>query len=230
MAKEPQMQITDETLMALADGELPAGQARLVQAAVDADPALQDRLRLFTETRRLLQADGAATAVSERDDALAARIRQSASAAPPPPAANMNRRPLAVLAASLAAAAIGLGWWWQAGGPMTDLPSSHLAALTSLPSGETDELEDGQSLTLIASYRDPAGTLCREYETRSGTSMTIRIACRTGEGWQARFAENVTASEGYVPATGEIASLDAFLSDAALGSPLSAEEERLALE
>ncbi|PHQ67470.1 MAG: hypothetical protein COB97_10530 [Paracoccus sp.] len=234
MSKDPQMQITDETLMALADKQLPADRADRVRAAVNADPALQERLHLFTETRRVLQQEATASSTRATDDALIARIRQATGAqhtAPVPPVpANENRRPLTALAAGLAAAVIGLGWWWQAGGPGMDLPSDHLAALTSLPSGETGNLGNGQELTMIASYRARTGELCREYETRAGTDMSIRIACRTESGWQARYAETITASDGYVPASGEIASLDAFLADAGLGAPLTPEEERKALE
>lgn len=225
------MQMTDETLMALADQELPADLAREVQAAVDADPALQARLRLFVETRRLLQDGAAAPADTDRDAALIAKIRQASSVMPSPPrAANINRRPLAALAASLAVAVIGAGWWWQAGGPRLDLPASHLPALASLPSGETGDLPGGESITLIASYDAPGGELCREYETRAGASLTVRIACRHDGDWQLRFAERITASEGYVPASGEIAALDAFLADQDFGAPLSPDEERNSLE
>lgn len=48
------MQIDDETLMALADGELDPVRARALRQAVAADPALQARLHRFEETRRLL--------------------------------------------------------------------------------------------------------------------------------------------------------------------------------
>lgn len=246
MAETPQTEITDETLMALADGELPDDEARQVGMAVERDADLQARLRIFTETRDLLRA-GAATgsvpgAPGAARDPLIARIRAATAAAtvaapagagmapaPPPPAANLDRRPLVALAASLALAVVGLGWWWQSGGPQAALPPTHLAALDSLASGETQALPDGPSLTMIASYLGGAGDLCREYETRSGNTVTIRIACRADGGWDARFAEEITASNGYLPATGEIAALDAFLADAGIGPPLTPEEERAAL-
>ncbi|MDN3713648.1 zf-HC2 domain-containing protein [Paracoccus cavernae] len=48
------MSISDETLMAYADGELDQAEAAAVEAALAADPGLQARLRPFSETRRLL--------------------------------------------------------------------------------------------------------------------------------------------------------------------------------
>ncbi|MFD2813518.1 hypothetical protein ACFSYD_01240 [Paracoccus aerius] len=73
------MQIDDETLMALADGELDQAEAARVSAAVARDPEAQARLRLFTETRaRLKILASAAPAPSDKD--LIARIRAASSA------------------------------------------------------------------------------------------------------------------------------------------------------
>ncbi|SIS55497.1 Anti sigma-E protein RseA, N-terminal domain [Paracoccus saliphilus] len=236
MAKEPQMQITDETLMALADGELSSDVAERVMAAVEADSELQARLRRFTETRRLLREEAARPQPSPRDAALIARITAATQTKPAPPEeqrgsapANLNRRPLAALAAAMAAAVIGLGWWWGYGGPESSLPKAHLTALDSLMSGESSELPDGQDLTMIASYRTGAGELCREFETHSGTEMTVVVACREGEGWSQRFATDIEAAEGYVPASGDLEALDKFLAETEAGAPLTPAEETTAL-
>lgn len=236
MAKEPQMQITDETLMALADGELSSDVAERVMAAVEADSELQARLRRFTETRRLLREEAARPQPSPRDAALIAQITAATQTKPAPTEeqrgsvpANLNRRPLAALAAAMTAAVIGLGWWWGYGGPESSLPEAQLAALDGLMSGESSDLPDGQDLTMIASYRTGTGELCREFETHSGTEMTVVVACREGEGWSRRFATDIEAAEGYVPASGDLEELDKFLAETEAGTPLTPAEEATAL-
>jgi anti-sigma factor RsiW len=48
--------LTDETLMAFADGELPLAQRIQVERAVAADPEAQARIAMFRETAALLRA------------------------------------------------------------------------------------------------------------------------------------------------------------------------------
>ncbi|MBC9247946.1 hypothetical protein H4P12_14800 [Paracoccus sp. 11-3] len=230
------MQIDDQTLMALADGELDAATAAKVTATVNADPALQARLRMFTETRTRLQADIPAPQPTAKDADLAAMIRatqaasDTAAKAPPPPAqpANINRRPLMAIAAALALAVVGLGWWQNGEPAQSGFGAGQLAALESLPSGQTQRLEDGRDLTMVASYQNGDGEFCREYET-FGEAAQIVVACRGSDGWAERFAVSIQEEVGYVPATGEIAELDQFLNQSGMGQPLSPEEEAAAL-
>ena len=227
------MQIDDQTLMALADGELDAASAARITAVVKTDPALQARLRMFTETRTRL-ASTATPQPSAKDADLIAMIRAAqAGSAPdtmPPPAqpANINRRPLMAIAAAAALAVVGLGWW-QSGGPEATGPgAAQTAALDSLPSGQTLRLDDGRDLTMIASYRDGDGAFCREYET-FGDDAQVVVACRDADGWAERFAIGIKQDPGYVPATGDIAELDQFLQRSGMGEPLSPQDEATAL-
>lgn len=226
------MQIADETLMAFADGELDAASAREVEAAVAADPALQVRLRVFSETREVLREAASAPLPASGDAALIARIRAASRPANPewstPAPANLNRRPLAAIAAALTAAAIGIGWW-QFGGPQTGAAGNDLATLGRLPSGEVQTFPDGESLVVIASYITSDETLCREYETRSGKDASLNVACHQDGAWKLRFALSMSEAEGYVPASGEIDALDAFLAETGMGMPLTPEEEEEAL-
>lgn len=230
------MQIDDETLMALADGELDQAAAARVSAAIADDPEAQARLRRFTETRARLRALTAETQAALSDDALIGRIR-AASLAPQAASvvatsarapANTNRAPLVALAAALAAAVIGIGWWQMGSGP-AGLPQAEFAALDRLPSGEAVTLDDGRELTVIASYRTAAGDFCREYETVQGTALTVGVACRQDGAWQQQFASDLTATEGYVPASGDIAALDDWLAQTGAGEPLTLEDEAAAL-
>ncbi|MDO5368956.1 anti-sigma factor [Paracoccus sp. (in: a-proteobacteria)] len=227
------MQITDEILMAFVDDELEARQSREVRAALARDPRLQARLRVFTKTRRVLR-DAAASPHPLADDAaLIVRVRAAGTApaatpfprppsVPPPP--NHNRRPLGAIAAALAAAVVGL-CLWQWGGPAPGLSEAQLAALNGLASGESRGLPGGESVVMIASFLMAGETLCREYETRSAGTATLMIACREDDGWSRRFTMSMTEAEGYVPASGGIEALDAFLAESAAGAPLGPEEE-----
>lgn len=230
------MQIDDETLMALADGELDRAEAARISAAIADDPQAQARLRRFTETRARLRALSGEGPGGQADNALIARIR-AASLAPqapqaptpaPAPAANANRAPWAALAAALTAAVVGLGWW-QMGGAPDGLPQGEIAALDSLPSGQATVLEDGRDLTVIASYRTTEGAFCREYETAQDASLTVSLACRDGDTWQRQFASDMTPTDGYVPASGDIAALDDWLAQTGAGDPLTPEDEAAAL-
>ncbi|MDQ1900956.1 hypothetical protein RAH32_10930 [Paracoccus sp. WLY502] len=231
------MRIDDETLMALADGELDRAEAARVSAAIADDPEAQSRLRRFTETRARLKAlSAAASHPASADDPLIARIRaasvpaQALADAPVQATApaNRNRAPLAALAAALTVVVVGLGWW-QMGGPASGLPEAEVAALDSLPSGQAVLLEDGRDLTMIASYRTAEGVFCREYETARDTALTVSVACRDGDRWQQQFASDLTTADGYVPASGDIAALDAWLADTGAGDPLTPEDEAAAL-
>ncbi|MDF3856420.1 hypothetical protein ACDP63_23200 [Paracoccus sp. P2] len=235
------MQIDDETLMALADGELEPGRAEAVRRAVAADPELQRRLHRFAETRRLL---GTLRTGAAGEDPLAGMIRAAASAAPEPapqaapcppapapraPAANLNRSPWLALAASAALAVLGLGWWEWSGRGGEGLPGAELAALDELPSGEVRVLADGTEISMIASFQLPEGQLCREYETARERMLRIVLACRDAEGWQARFAARSEADGAdYRPASGP-ESIEATLAALDAGEPLTPEDEALAL-
>lgn len=229
------MPIDDETLMALADGELDPEEAAHLSAAIADDPRTQARLRRFSETRARLSAMRADGPAAPADDALIARIR-AASVAPLAPAgsaaapvpANRDRAPLAAIAAALTAAVVGLGWW-QMGGPATDLPAAQVSALDTLPSGQAAILGDGADLTMIASYRIADGTLCREYETVRDAAVSIGVACRANGAWQRRFASDTSLADGYVPASGDIAALDDWLAQTGAGDPLTPEDEAAAL-
>lgn len=227
------MQISDETLMALADGELDQQTARQLRDAVAADPELSARYRRFVRTRQVMaEAARAGAPPTPADDPLAAMIR--AASAQPQPAmrvpqpANLNRRPLLAAAASLAIAAVGLGWWGLSTRVPDGLPASELAALEGLPSGESQVLEEGVTLTMIASYQAAQGGLCREYETERGGDTRTVLACRDNGAWGKQFAQTAARAEGYQPASGD-GSIDAALERIGAGTPLTPEQEAAAL-
>ncbi|WBU62105.1 hypothetical protein [Paracoccus albus] len=219
------MQIDDETLMALADGELDPLRAEAVRAAVASDSGLQQRLHRFQETRRLL---AGMKVIAAEEDPLAAHIR--ATAAPKAPAgtatpANLNRRPL-LAAACAAILALGLGWWWL-DQPQDGFSAAEIAALESLPSGEAQRFDDDSDLVMIASFLTVGGEFCREYEISQPRTVRVVLACESEDGWQQRFAStSETGDDSYRPASGAETIDDALEEIGAAGVMTTAEEAR----
>jgi hypothetical protein len=243
------MPITDEMLMAYADGELSPADMALVDEAMASDESLAERVAIFADTRRTVKQVLTAAPAPVSDD-LVARVRQiAAAAAAPAPAESAKvidlasrRRPAALWQMGIAASvalAVGLtGGWFAAG--TGSAPSGAelaslgdpavLAAVAQLPSGSTTSLANGGELEAIASFRAADGALCREYafEPTSGTGY-VAIACHAADTWDLRFAvAHGTTAEGYTPAS-SLETLDAFLMATEAGQPLSLQDEAAAL-
>ncbi|MGL5114409.1 MAG: hypothetical protein ACRC7C_03705, partial [Beijerinckiaceae bacterium] len=69
--------VTDEMLMALADGELPMAEANELRSLIGVDPDLAERFALFAETAALLAPDSAADAAEVPDHLRAAVLRMA---------------------------------------------------------------------------------------------------------------------------------------------------------
>lgn len=227
------MQISDETLMALADGELAPELAREVSAAVDRDPALAARLGQFTQSRQVLRDWGAQVDPPLVDPAVEAMIRAASAPQAKSGPANLNRRPLAAVAAALALAVVGLGLYAGLGdGGADGGRDAQMAALDRLPSGESQALGDGSELVVIASYRNGVGEFCREYELHGGPDgPRLHLAChQDGTGWDERFSIALSGQDGgFVPASGQVEALDDFLRETGAGAPMTDAEEQSAL-
>jgi anti-sigma factor RsiW len=97
-------------LVAYVDGELDVARAQEVEAALDLDPELRSRVRIFRETSRVLRT---ALGGSSRE-AVSPRLAKALDR--PRPGVGGGRRRLAVpLAASLAALTVGLGGGYVTG-------------------------------------------------------------------------------------------------------------------
>ena len=243
---------TDEVLMAYADGELDAQTRRQVDDAIKRDARLAERVELFVKTRALLAGTLGTANVSVPGD-LEARVRQMAGAAEAEDAAGADVVPFAPrsalvrtpsaprfilpIAASLALVAGGVLGYMAAGQPerATGIDIAGLAgeriveALNTSPSGKTIELGREARFEAIATYRDGANALCREFEVSAGGASHVAVACQGDGTWQLRFAASQTDAGGaFVPAS-SMEALDAFLGASGAGTPLSADEEREAL-
>lgn len=246
-------EITDEMLMAYADGELDAATRARVEGALVEDTALAARLKVFTATRAALGALGRHDAASigmppGLQAALRAKIEGAAAAgAAPAPATPADRvvpfqpRPArsvplwtGALAASLALA-VGLGGGLLlgsgsgsggAGGPQG---AALRAALDSVASGDTQSLADGSTLTVIATFVSAQGAICREYEVaRPAGVHSVEVACDDGTGWEPQLMVALGGAEGYAPASAPDL-LELYFEQSDAGAPLDPAAERAAL-
>lgn len=231
-------EIEDEMLMAYADGELDTETAALVEAAMEQDAALAERLGAFLSTRSaLMAAFDPAPPVSPQ---LEAAVRAMAAPAPQVVALSARRAaraawvPAAVAACLALAVGLGAGWGLRGpaapgGAPQLALADGAAAALAALPSGQSADMADGQRLTILASFEDAAGTFCREIAQDGAGGSVLAVACKAGPAWELRFALAAgTGGDAYRPASAPEA-LDAWLDATGAGSPLPPEAEASAL-
>ncbi len=120
-------------------------------------------------------------------------------------------------------------------GPVSDRSPAH-TALTDLASGETQLLADGVELYMLASFANPAGGYCREFEVIQDQSSDaeIGLACKTPDAdlWTVTVASALTVdqtAEVFVPASGaDLAPITAYLDEIGAGEVLSREAEEQA--
>ena len=243
----------DETLMAFADGELDDAAAAEVEAAVNADPALAERIALFAESRALardaflprLDEPVPASLRAAVEAAIAEQERSGGTVVPlprrRPAAANQNRprwsRFAMAAAASVAIVAAGLGGYLAGSGGDADGQQVALIAvpgiadaLSTVASGEETELAGGTgSFRAVSSFVDGADRLCREFEYSATDGAYVAIACREATDWSLAFAMGTGGNTGgYAPAS-SLETLDSYLMAIEAGQPLSPEEEAAAL-
>ncbi len=246
---------SDETLMAYADGELDAETMAAVEAAMQSDPVIADRVALFDLSRQRL-ADGlgepepvsaellaSVKALADKHNAKAQdpKTPETSVVAFPTPAARARTQPrwqlpLAASIALLVGLSLGPLLPWPDNNDtqqiaLTGLDTPGLAtALATIPSGEEIALADGSSLRPIASFQDGGGTLCREFELDQASGETlVSVACHQEGSWSLRFAVAAGQNDdGYAPAS-SLDALDGYLTAIEAGAPLSVEAEADAL-
>jgi anti-sigma factor RsiW len=248
----------DEMLMRFADGELDAEEMAVIEKAMETDDNLVARVAMFIETKAQAQAalkplldepvpeklkaavEGMIAAKRAEDAKAAAKpatvVPFEARKAAARPAARQWTLPLA---ASIAAVIGGLAGYWAAGGSAPQPGGLSVAgvvdgaigeALETVPAGQELALADGGRFRAIATFRDDADDICREFELDSADRSTVvSVACNSDGAWRVSFAVAAPGDTGgYAPASSTEA-LDAYLSAIEAGEPLSAEDEADAL-
>lgn len=189
------MTVTPEELAAFADGELESVRYAEIAAAVAADPALAEQLRVHRALKQRLDAHFAPILDEPVPDALAALLRPAPAAAEVIDFAAAREKRTRTLPR----------WTWFAGPAL----AASLALAVVLPrGGEGAYAEgalasalDGQLVAsqavdaptrILLSFRDQAGAYCRAFtgEAQSG------IACRDGDGWKLQVEGEGAAAQG----------------------------------
>jgi anti-sigma-K factor RskA len=250
--------LTDEILMAFADGELDETVRRAVEEAMAHDSELRQRVAGYVRSRRLAQ-----TALSTDDylavpSALRAHVMRQVSAAEKPSesaetatkqisrenssAVFARSRPtqyMLPLAASVAALAIGIGMFFAGRWTGSDefasqslvarLASPQVqAALSTTASGQPQSVEAGQ-MRVIATYKSGSGALCREFTLQDASGKANAVACRSKSDWNITFAlVEPTQASGYSPADGGNL-ISSYLQGLNAGDPLEPSLEKKAL-
>ena len=250
-----ELNFSDETLMAFADGELDGETRIAVETAMTRDPAIAERIAQFTESRARAKAALGPLLDEPVPDALRERVAamvEAGSAETAREAADEDKGRVITFVARRAprfalplAASVALVVGAVAGyvaAPSIDDRASELAvagfdrpgiagALDTVASGVQTALGDaGDRLRAISTYRNSAGALCREFEVDHADRTTVvAVACRADRNWAVQFAVVAGQAEsGYAPAS-SLEALDAYLRAADADTPMSLEEEAAAL-
>jgi hypothetical protein len=204
------MTISDETLMAYADGELDAAARAGVEAAMQEDAEIGKRIARHRALREAMQvaysgvleepvpdrliaaARGRSTAAQSNADAPQSTIidlSQAREAARRRNAAPSRRWQPAALAASLLLG-LGLGflaWHGSSGALIQSRAGGGLIASAALGEALSTQLSDDRSGQRIAitglSFRNKSGAYCRTF-TLTGTDASSGLACREGSDWR----------------------------------------------
>ncbi|HSO46490.1 MAG TPA: hypothetical protein VLQ68_01045 [Rhizobiaceae bacterium] len=234
--------VTDEMLMAYADGELTAAGRRSVEKALEHDPALARQLAIYAEVGRLsrdaVKEDPAWQPSARLSELVAGRIAASQRAEK----AGKTRGGARIAWPSLAAASLFLaglaaGYYGDRflgeprSGEIALLQSPDITgALSQVPMGRERRLEKAGEFRAVLSFRNAEGSLCREFELHAASGNAIvAVACNDGGSWQTRFAAQMSAGGGqYTPAS-SMEALSAWLGATGAGAPLSETEEAAAL-
>lgn len=241
----------DETLMAFADGELDDATAQRLEAALEHDEALAERLAVFLDTRMAIASAMQPLINEPVPEALTASVRRMAEEAEAHKADNVvafrSRQPAAPvavrqqwlmpIAASILAVVTGVGGFMAGRGSLEADASFETVlanALDRQPSGADTALGSATDLHVVSTFTDGGGVLCREYELKRRDETTASVACRIDGGWVTRLAlsspsgEGATG-EGYEPAAAQEV-IDAYLVSIEAGQPLDADAEKAMLE
>jgi len=225
------MIITDEMLIAYLGGKLSETDRLAVEAAVEADASVAERLRRHREvgamiqdaisaggrsTRRRTAAETPAPVVSLAD---ARKTREASPPSKPAPAVK-DRKPIDPRwGALIAGVVVGMTLGLFAPRPTQQLVDGDLYARAALASTLerrlTSEQKAGAPVRIVATFRSPEGAWCRSFESEVGLSG---IACRSRDGWRVLLAE-IGAGQ---PSPGQVATI----ANLRLGKPVDAAAER----
>lgn len=188
------MEITEEQLMAYADGALDAQQRSIVEQALAAQPELGARL---LQRHRALR-----TSLSNAyDPVLMEAIPARLLAAKHPerkPGRTVRSWASPVWLAAAASVLLGVALGWRLprgdGGQLLQMRPGSMVAQGSLAAALSTQLAARQTgsepIHVGISYRDRQGNYCRTFSTTGARSLA-GLACRTPDSWQVQMLSTV---------------------------------------
>lgn len=237
------MNITDEVLMAYADGELDAAASAEVEAALAADPALAERVQEHRALRAQLQsafdpvleesvpdhliAAAKASVQAKRTVVDLEEVRQKRTATP------TQHWSLAQWAAIAASLMIGLfiGHSALQGNDPIAMRNGELVAGGTLADALTTQLsrDEGGEHRIGLTFRTKQGEYCRTFASVEKQAI-VGVACRANDAWKVRaVSEAQAANSDYRMAGSSMpAAVRAVVEDAMQGEPLTVAEEQAA--
>lgn len=222
-------EVSDEMLMALADGELNETDAQRLHRRIATNPELAVRYADFVETRALMQQAFPSEPLPDR---LVAAVLQ----APPVPASVVSfRKPANAMSpgwgmALAASVVLALGGFWTGRTTAPQMAKGAGIGLVTvhLSTGDAVQLPDGSTARVLASYETDMG-LCRLI----AQDALRHVACRDGQSGDWALALSVQGGDtgSFVPASDIAAGLiDRLLEEIGAGPALTRTEERSALQ
>ena len=189
------MTITEETLMAYADGELDPAAKQAVESAMREDPQIEQRVARHKALRQRVQAAFSA----ELEEPVPERLLAAATGAARPqttkvvvrnvsPARRPRWRATAAIAASVVAGAgVGFLMWGRTVSPLALSADGALVARGSLARALSEQLAAEQSQASVVrigvSFLAKSGDYCRTFSL-SGAVSPSGLACRRAGEWQ----------------------------------------------
>jgi hypothetical protein len=196
------MTISDEILMAYADGELDAAAREAVESAMREDPQIAARIAQHRALRLQVQAAYAAELSEEVPQRLltaaqgaadtertSVNLRDAARATYDRGVARRRRRRTAGTLAASVLVGVGVGFliWGRAGSPFVRGAGGELLARGQLARALSSQLvaeQSSRSGVLIGlSFLAKSGDYCRTF-TLAAAAPQSGLACRHGTGWQ----------------------------------------------
>lgn len=243
------MKITDEELMAYADGELPPLAAKRIEAAMAEDADLAARVARFRAVRRALKTAYDSVVSEPVPEHLRALLGDVAASEPAPSAPRAASAPVHLAAAreqrtrrfgppAWAAMAASLVVGVLAGRallqPSADLfTRDGLYAAPSLAEALDTQLasQGARNATRIGlTFRAQSGEVCRTFAHEARQRVTSGLACREEERWAVRMAltEASEAAADYRQAGSSSPAVLEAVDEIIAGEPFDAEQERQA--
>jgi hypothetical protein len=233
--------VSDETLMAYADGEVDAATRAIVEAAIRDDPEIRRRVAHHQALREVVKGAFAAVIDEPVPQRLIAAARgapagnvvdlagaRDAAAAKAPRRRLRSWQPAAMAASLLLGLALGYLGWRGSNTLVTVSANGELVAGAGLAEALSSQLSadhpPGTVATTGLSFHAKTGDYCRMFSL-TATHADSGLACREGGSWKikvlARSPETSANSSGFRPAASAVSpAVRAAVEESIDGEPL----------